>query len=376
MNQDRPPLVEDVSHDGDWLTVRWRGGQQAHFPAIWLRDNIPSGRHTPEGQRLFDIAQLPARITLSAATLTAAGSVAVTFDPEGIDDTFEAAWLQRHALDSDARVARRAHPIRWSGERQEQMEFVDYARVSSGAAELTAWLRTVRDYGFGLLRNVPTVPDTVLEVVGLFGFVRETSYGRLFDVITKPDAANLAYTSMTVGAHTDNPYRDPVPGLQLLHCLVSEVEGGESVLVDGFQAAERLRCDAPHQFELLIEHPVGFRYTEPGSVDLRSEAPLIQTNPSGEVVAVRYNSRSAAPLDMPSEVLPDFYDAYRHFGRLLEDPAAGVSFKLGPGDLMMFDNHRVLHARKGFAGNKRHLQGCYADKDGLYSTLRILEGRT
>ena len=42
----------------------------------------------------------------------------------------------------------------------------------------------------------------------------------------------------------------------------------------------------------------------------------------------------------------------------------------------MFDNQRVLHARKGFAGNKRHLQGCYADKDGLYSALRILERRS
>ena len=177
MNQGRPPLVEGVSHDSDWLTVRWRGGQQDRFPAIWLRDNIPSGRHTPEGQRLFDIAQLPDHITLSAATVTAADGVAVTFDPEGIVDTFEAAWLQRHSLDPDARRARRAHPILWSGERQEQMEFVDYAGVTNGAAELTAWLSTVRDYGFGLLRNVPTVPGTVLEVVRLFGFVRETSYG-------------------------------------------------------------------------------------------------------------------------------------------------------------------------------------------------------
>lgn len=98
---------------------------------------------------------------------------------------------------------------------------------------------------------------------------------------------------------------------------------------------------------------------------------------AGVAVAVGTSvPQDPAPLDMPSEVLPDFYDAYRHFSRLLADPAAGVSFKLSAGDLMMPDNHRVLHARKGFAGNKRHMQGCYADKDGLYSTLRILEGRT
>ena len=373
MTEDQP-VLEGVSHEDDWLTVRWRGGQQSCFPAIWLRDNIPSGRHTPHGQRLFDIAQLPERITLSAAQRTAAGDVAVTFDPEGIDDVFDAAWLHSYRLEPGARDARRARPTHWSGRRQEALEFLDYSRVSNGAAELSAWLCAVRDYGFGLLNNVPTTPGAVLEVVRLFGFVRETNYGRLFDVNIKRDAANLADTSMMIGAHTDNPYRDPVPGLQLLHCLESDVEGGESVLVDGFYAAERLRRAAPRAFDLLAEYPVMFRYTEPGSVDLRGEGPLIETNSRGEVVAVRYNSRSAAPFDMPLDVLSAFYDGYRHFGRLLADPMAQVSFKLGPGDLMMFDNRRVLHARKGFVGSRRHLQGCYADKDGLYSTLRILEG--
>ena len=34
---------------------------------------------------------------------------------------------------------------------------------------------------------------------------------------------------------------------------------------------------------------------------------------------------------------------------------------------------RVLHARKGFSGGGRHLQGCYADKDALDTKLRVLE---
>ncbi len=49
-------------------------------------------------------------------------------------------------------------------------------------------------------------------------------------------------------------------------------------------------------------------------------------------------------------------------------------FKLQPGDLFIVDNTRVLHARKAFSGSgKRWLQGCYADKDGLYSTLAAIE---
>ena len=51
-----------------------------------------------------------------------------------------------------------------------------------------------------------------------------------------------------------------------------------------------------------------------------------------------------------------------------------MTFKAGPGDLFIVDNQRVLHGRKTVGGSgRRHLQGCYADKDSLLSTLRVLE---
>src|SRR5258706_14419815 len=65
----------------------------------------------------------------------------------------------------------------------------------------------------------------VLEVAGSIGFVRETNYGRLFDVEAKVDPANLAYTALAIAPHTDNPYRDPVPTVQLLHCLARGCRG-------------------------------------------------------------------------------------------------------------------------------------------------------
>jgi gamma-butyrobetaine dioxygenase len=53
------------------------------------------------------------------------------------------------------------------------------------------------------------------------------------------------------------------------------------------------------------------------------------------------------------------------------------SVKLRPGDLVAFDNTRLLHGRTAFtlpntAGLARHLQGCYVDRDGLYSRLAVL----
>ncbi|HEX9354754.1 MAG TPA: TauD/TfdA family dioxygenase, partial [Streptosporangiaceae bacterium] len=56
----------------------------------------------------------------------------------------------------------------------------------------------------------------------------------------------------------------------------------------------------------------------------------------------------------------------------LPSPAAMLTIRLRPGDCAVFDNTRVLHARTGFARDgRRHLQGCYADLDGLESAVAV-----
>lgn len=67
-----------------------------------------------------------------------------------------------------------------------------------------------------------------MRVVALFGYVRETNYGRHFEVRTTVNPTNLAYTGLGLQAHTDNPYRDPVPSIQVLYCLESSAAGGKT----------------------------------------------------------------------------------------------------------------------------------------------------
>jgi [2-(trimethylamino)ethyl]phosphonate dioxygenase len=214
--------------------------------------------------------------------------------------------------------------------------------------------------------------------VALFGFVRETNYGRWFEVRAEVNPNNLAYTNLGLQAHTDNPYRDPVPTLQVLACLENAVEGGESIVVDGFAVAERLRAEQPEGFALLARHPARFEYAGSAGVRLRSRRPMIELGPNGELLAIRFNNRSAAAFtDIPYDDMPGYYAAYRRFAELVEDPAMAVAFKLAPGEAFIVDNTRVLHARTAFAGSgRRWLQGCYADRDGLLSTLEAIEAET
>jgi gamma-butyrobetaine hydroxylase len=365
--------IAALSHGRDELTIEWSDGRRSRFAAIWLLDNRSDGRHSPEGQRLFDVAELPEEPTIAAAAL-AGGDLRVEFAPGGTTAVYAADWLRRHALDAASRDERRVGRRLWDKSLAANLPTGRYTEVAQGGRALAAWLGHVRDFGFALLTGVPTEPGMVCPVIELFGCVRETNYGRLFDVVSVENPTNLAYTGLALGNHTDNPYRDPVPQLQLLHCLEAAAEGGESIAVDGFFAAERLRREHAGDFALLTRHAVPFRYVEKGKVDIQSRAPLIELDVEGEVRAVRYNNRSAAPFDLPEEMVPDYYRAYRRFGRLLHDADALVGFKLAAGDLFIVDNQRVLHGRRGFGQGRRHLQGAYADKDGLLSKLRVLEG--
>ncbi|MFD0531958.1 phosphonate degradation HD-domain oxygenase [Kitasatospora arboriphila] len=243
-------------------------------------------------------------------------------------------------------------------------------------AERAAVLRAVRHLGFAVLRGVPTTDRQVLAVARTFGHVRVTNYGELFDVRVEPDPNNLAFTSAAITPHTDNPYRDPVPTLQLLHCLENAAEGGDSGLVDGFAAADLLRTEAPEDFALLTRTPVPFAFRD-RTTELHAERPLIETDALGRIREIRFNNRSIGTLRLPAADLDAFYAAYRRFAAIILRPELQLTFRLDPGDCLVFDNTRLLHARTAFDHDgHRHLQGCYADLDSLGSTLAVLDRHT
>ena len=166
--------------------------------------------------------------------------------------------------------------------------------------------------------------------------------------------------------------------LQLLACLENSVLGGESAVVDGFAIAQYLQTSDRSAFDILARHPIRFAYEGSNDVSLTSKRPIFELGPDGELLAVRFNNRSAAPfVDIPFDDLEEFYRAYRRFAECLDNPDFSVRFKLAAGEAFIVDNTRILHARTAFHGSgKRWLQGCYADKDGLLSTLRVLERTT
>ncbi len=235
------------------------------------------------------------------------------------------------------------------------------------------WLDQLVRYGFAVVSGVPVADGEVARFAELFSHVRVTNYGRFFDVRTVVDPTNLAYSSLGLAPHTDNPYRDPVPTVQLLHCLEASTTGGDNSLVDGFRAAAVLRAADTEAFAALCATSVEFRYSD-AEAELVARLPVFELDDRHEVRSVRFNPRSIQPPPLGTPMLDAWYRGYTALAAIVQDPAMQVCFRLSPGHLFVVDNRRVLHGRTAFdpSAGSRHLQGCYADIDGVRSTLGVL----
>jgi gamma-butyrobetaine dioxygenase len=356
------------------LNIELSQGNGFPIHPLWLRERCKDAKTLDlrTGQRLEDPSDFDLQLALSSIAELEPGRYRIRFT-----DGHEADFLAADLL-AEAALPPGDHdvpPVQlWDGSLQD-LPRVKWSESPSDAVK-AAWLETFLRFGFILFSGVPTEPKAVLKVGSQFGHVRDTNFGICFDVRSVPDACDLAYTALFLDPHTDNPYRSPVPGVQLLHCLVNETSGGLSTLVDGYAAAETLRAQDPEAFLNLAQTPVRFRFIDHDTELVRSSS-LIELDGSGRTEAINFSPRlDYVPLLHPQE-LSVYFRARRQLDHLLRSPRSEIRFLLEAGDLMMMDNRRLLHGRTAFDPREglRHLQGCYIDIDGPRSQYRVLRGR-
>jgi gamma-butyrobetaine dioxygenase len=376
-----PAAVKRIKSTPQSLTVEWASGEVGEFASLWLRDNLLEDRDPHSGQRLIDVTDLPESPRIRSA-VAGDGVVSVEWESDPHLGSFAFDWLAEQAAGTASGTGSGSHqpeltPTLWlEGEVLDPI--TDFARaplsaLQGNAGARLAWLTRLLQQGIAFLSDVPAVEAAILEATALVGRVCETNYGLVFDVQSVPEPENLAYSDRGLGLHTDNPYREPVPGFQALHAMLASREGGDSLFADGFALAEYLRANDPVSFRQLSSTAVPFLYRAKGA-ELYAQRPLIQLSCRGAVSAVHYNSRSIAPLPLAAPAAEPFYAAYRRFAALLREPRYQLRCKLNDGDLVVFDNQRILHGRTGFSSAQyaRHLRGCYLTRDSVYGETALL----
>ena len=346
-------------------------GSKKEIHPFWLRERVNGEIFVDKNthQRLFDPTELKENIEIKDLHLTDQ-FLEISFN-DGVKTklTIESI-LNEFINNNDVKFVEK---IKWDSSFKNLSNF-NFSEEMFEEKKMYEALISFYKFGFVIFKNVPIRDNFIVNFANSIGSIRRTNFGEFFNVKSKPNPNDLAYTSLPLAPHTDNPYRNPVPCIQILHCIENQVSGGFSTLVDGYTVTEKLKKDFPKYYKILTEIKVRFQFIDQNIV-LEDWAEMIRLDENKKFRQVRFSPRlDFVPL-MDKEKLKLYYLARNKISELYNSEKYKIEFKLMPGDLLMMDNYRLLHGRTSYDANEgeRFLQGCYIDYDSTEGRLKHLK---
>ena len=433
------PATQDIQANDIGLFVDGRPYQLSSILLRDLC-SCPSCLDASTQQKLFSTADVPPDIKAREATQSEDGvSIFWTNDVPGYDEdhvTFLDTSLLRELVRSGsgpmaAQTNTTGPRTIWDAETYIRLQDFEYEAYVEDDATLFQALQQLHTHGLLFLKDVPESEKSVSTIAERIGPVKNTFYGYTWDVRSVPLAKNVAYTSQDLGFHMDLLYMHQPPHLQFLHCIRSSSAGGASLFTDSFRAAAALQQTDFRSFQALTSIETNFHYNHPSSDLYHQSRPVLEMRPirlggllyhsiaefiraanrSGHIGQTLSQARRdgtvnfmdfldsvawSPPFQAPFGIRsapgmglgqPDLVRAINYkvdswhaaaskFNRLIHRPEGIYERLMKPGECVIFDNRRVLHARRAFevgdVGRERWLRGAYLDKDPFWSKMRVL----
>ncbi|XP_015588800.1 gamma-butyrobetaine dioxygenase [Cephus cinctus] len=369
----------------DIITISTKNGP-LKFPSVWLRDNCqcPNCFHQESQSRTidwghFDFNTIPLAVELKETDLSIEWS-------DNHKSTYSLSWLIERSFTKEKRTRYRKDCYRfnrvvWNAEDFKKcLKTFDYNDVMTDNNTLLLWLNALTTYGVSIITGTPDDIESSKKLGHRVAFIRETHYGERFIVKARRVTTNVAYLAAPLQLHTDLPYYDYTPGVILLHCLVQTPSiGGETQLTDCLYVAEYLKKNDPETYKVLTTTYVD--WNDIGQEDGNhfhsiNRAPVLCEDDFGDIVEVNFSQpQRDSHFNVPLEQAVEWYKAMSIFTRLLYSKENTVFFKMNEGEILTFDNRRLVHGRTGYDDDndkKRRIIGCYLDWDEIYSKIRVL----
>lgn len=360
------------------------------FSPIYLRDSCTCPRCVDPSsrQKNFQTTEIPETISIRNAKVLENGDIQITWENDlpswgkdhvsVIPQSFIDIHSSRAGIEWDR--AEDHDAALWDAEKiASELQFVDFNEYQKHDEVLHRALAQLQSHGLVIVRGVPDSEKAVEDIAGRIGTLRDSFYGRTWDVRSVPKAKNVAYTSQFLGLHMDLLYMANPPGFQFLHCLHNSCEGGASIFSDSFYAASRL---TPAQFEVLSKAQTAFHYRNAGEHYYHTHSIIeVSDRDPTKIKNINWSPPFQGPYPIPpSEQKSGFVEplkAARKFAALVESPENLFEYKLQEGECVIFNNRRVLHGRRQFdtAAGERWLKGAYIDTDVFMSKFRVLNER-
>ncbi|KAJ1667376.1 hypothetical protein IW140_000911 [Coemansia sp. RSA 1813] len=398
----------------DWARITFASTEPqgeptfADFHYFWLRHNcqcLNGCRHLVTKERLIDAAVIPLEIRplrASVENLPEDNTPAVAFVWKPIptkDDTgklvtpvdekehtslFPAQWLRENAY-SLGRT--QVHKLPPHDSALVTVDYNEYAPENGSLSESdsikykAALFEKLSKYGVAVIRNRGDNTENIIyDFIDPSADVIPTHFGRIEHLRTgNTENANndqLGYTNSAVRLHTDQCYSDNVPGFQFLHCIHPADVGGDNYFVHAESAANYLKTEINSRaYELLTTVPVKFDRKQ-SKFQAQHITPILRLSDEVDpktnerkLAQVRYSYfTQGAQTTVPFSQLREWYEAQQVWDELLYRDDFQIRAELQAGDVVIYDNFKVLHARNGFSG-PRHMAGVYLDSADLWKHL-------
>lgn len=363
--------IASIEEEEQSLRVSFSDGQVASFPYLWLRDHSNSDEHWDRAtsQRISTANDIFYNAVPEKICCEDGERIKVYWKDSHVPSTYLTQFLVKAMNEKDRPVTTPKRCLWQVADLESTSDFKFRHEDIFTEEQFANILKSLVEYGFVLLRDCPPDIGTIETLSKQFSYARQTIFGGIWEFSANNDRDDSAYTDLALGAHTDSTYSHDAPGLQMLLCCEYEAIGGASTMVDGFKIAQEIKRTQPDLYALLEQAPISGSYVGDG-VSLCSERTVLRNDRHGMLEQVSFNHYDRLPLGLGQHDLYGVYEALAYFEALAEKEQYQWKYTLKPGEMIIFDNWRVLHGREAFKG-KRKLAGCYINREDFESTLRL-----
>lgn len=403
-----------------------------NYSNVFLRDasDSPDSREKASNLKLFSTGAIDRSVAPKQQpeiSQLPSGESAITIHwNDGNVSTYSESFLKKYSTNNNRRKGKfyEEYEDLWDKaklEKKKQNLIFKYEDFVNDEKTLLNAFKDLNHYGITFVVEIPTNSSrdynksSLEKIASRIGYLKETIFGRYFDVISKKESEHLVLSNKMFHLHQDLLFYQSPPGIKILEAIKnSVVEGGENIFVDLFNAARYVLEKDPHAYFALCNVPITYQYKSEDGHNFVCSRPLITEDHDNidpytnypYIIEVNYSPPYQAPFEYgitsPMKKIGEFADwenleqyhsakdtgdryLFRDFHRglkifeeFIQDEDNQFKVLLEKGEAILFNNRRLAHARKQFTddvGGNRWFRVGYLDLDIYYSRLRHLYGK-
>ena len=335
----------------DSVILSTDSGKEYDLPFLWLRDNCQCDecRIIETQEKQFLLHTVP--VDISPKSVEIKDEKVFVLWPDNHQSVIP--LIQIEESGKPRYPERKSWTSKFTPTKFDWSEFLDEEEIALEA------LKTFVSFGAIILKNAPKEPNSLEVLSRRLGPIHETLFERIHNVSIEGYGYSVAHTSKEIPPHNDFASYKSQPSIQILHMLENECDGGDSIIVDGWEVVEDLRKDNPEYFNVLTKFNVPFRQFDENN-ETYTVAPMINCSSDGSLESFRFSNHLMQMIDPSREGIKDFYKAYHETSSRVLDSKYRSTFRLNAGEALIVASLRVLHGRESFVpSGKRYLQDAY-----------------